>query len=334
MASQASQSPSRHLTTIGRGYLPPRSRLIQDQLSPWVRATNNEGEDAWNFTYPVWDESDALLLEDTTMASAPHGAGSRTIPTVDMEFTTNPGELQEHRIKFDVTLARVKQLGGRPRVMARGARLTQFRLRLEREARIAAACLSTATYPSTDYYVQLLTATDKFTDRIKSDPKGVFQDARKQISDMSGQDPNVMVVPHAEAMVLADHPYIQEVIRDDNKGTGSEAFMAGPLEGLPPVIQDLNVIVPRAVYKSSPAGIVEARTDLWNGGIWIGYVNLSPTPVEDEASFMYTFHDGTQIQTFEGVTTDGSEDEYVVSRGYYKDLVVANRMGYLIDQPT
>ena len=331
MASQKQNSPSTHLTRIGRGYLPPATRLISDSISPWITATNAQGQPSVRFTYPLWDESEALEVVDDTMASAAHGQG-RKVSTVDMELTLGAGDVKEHRRKYMVTQLRVQELGGRAAVMRRGARLTSYSVRLAREARIAGTFFNTATYPSSDYFISLATAADKFTDKLKSDPKGVFQDGRKQVSDMSGQEPNVIIIPHREAMVLAEHPYILDIIRRDFKGFNSDAFRAGPTEGLPPVIQELEVIVPRGVYKSSKRNITEARSDIWSGGIWLGYINTAPTPVEDEASFMYSFYT-RRIETFEGRETDGSEDEFVVSAGFYDEVVVGSRMGYFIQNP-
>jgi len=331
MASQRANSPSVHLSRIGRNYLPSATRLVQDRVSPWVPATDQQNNAAWNFTFPQWDESAALEITDDIMASG-EGDNNRQVTTVDMKMTLGTGTVKEHRRKFNVTQARIQQFGGRASTMARGARLTSYSVRLAREARIAGILFNTATYPSSSYYTTLSTATDKFTDKLKSDPKGVFEESRKQVSDMSGQDPNLIIIPHAEALVLGEHPYILDVIRRDFKGFNSDAFKAGPTEGLPPMIQDMEVLVPKGVYKSSAGNIAEARSHIWNSGIWIGYVNSSPTPIEDEASFMYTFFT-RRIETFEGQANDGTEDEYVVTAGFYDEVVVASRMGYLIESP-
>lgn len=320
MAIRSAASVQRHLTDLAVAYMPPEQYFIARAVCPAIPLNGST-----NFTYYTFDFVGAQLLEDNIRAARRAG-GNGGVNAVTWELTKNSGLTTEKANYADVDRKDVRDFG-RAIAEENAMKIVRHQLLLQKENRVKDLFQTTANYPSSSFYVNLSTVTDKWDNFEDSDPEDDVKTGAEVITRESGITPNTLCIPYSVAIKVSQNPAIKIYQGNDNKGNLSDAFGGGPLAGLPSSLWGFNVIVPKVSYVSSNPGQTEARSFLWGKHVSLIYVN--PAPSVDTPSFGYDFSaQDMTVDLFDWTRPGGGQ--YV--EGWEDDLqkVVASRMAYLI----
>jgi hypothetical protein len=197
---------------------------------------------------------------------------------------------------------------------------------LNREDRVATLFHTNGNYASSSYYTTL-SGTSQWSDLSNSDPEDDIRVAKTQILQNTGYLPNVIIIPWQVSDPLARHSMIKDVAKDDQKGPDSFAFAAGELNGLPPSLFGLQVIVPKVPYVTSNETATEATDFLWGKHVIIAYISSMPSITQP--SWCYNFSN-ENLGVFRGAFARPSGGEFIVGKEKDVATVVGDRYAYRI----
>jgi len=172
---------------------------------------------------------------------------------------------------------------------------------------------------SSDYYITL-SGTSQFSDFVNSDPEGVIEDAREQVS-LNAAEPNAIAIPVKVWRTLRRHPAIRSLMKEPDSRQLTE-------DGFPVRLFGMKAFFPGARQNTVMPGAAESLARVWGNNIWIGVVN--PRPALRSMSFSYTFRaDGQKVETYEdkGRKSDIIRVQHQISC----EKVVCSQAGYLIE---
>lgn len=161
-----------------------------------------------------------------------------------------------------------------------GARAVNLVLRvvnLEHEDECARIALNPANYDN-DHKVAL-TGGNRWT-HPDSDPFGDIETAKEAVADTIGVEPNRAMFSRGAFRALKTHPKIIERFKHVSVASVTVDMLQTLFD-----IDDL--VIGQARYASGPD---DAFSDVWGLDAWLGYVNDSPNPQQEEPSFGYTYH--------------------------------------------
>jgi len=273
MATNAmiNESISVPLTNLARMYIPPDTVFVADKLFPVI------SDSPMNFTYHQFESAFFGKKADNERKS---GADSDELAW-DLALATGLTKEYARHMTID---DRDRTLFGETALELSLTRALAAHMKIQREVRAATLIEATGTYPSSSHY-NTLSGTTCWSDQSNSVPESDIETAKKQVLIASGMPANTIHIPWEVASLLKRHPAIREVVK--YSAGKYDAFEGGPLNGLPPVLWELNVVVSKATYNSANIGQTQSNAFIWADDVWVGYVNQVPSPMDQ--SFGYTF---------------------------------------------
>jgi len=288
--------------------------FVGDKLAPIV----DVGEEAENGTFFKFDGTvtGKSNLQSTLEFQRAYGAKAAT---VNWDLTTDTYSCIEYSAEKAIDWREFKQWKGREFDLAAVTqRIIMDLLLLSYEIRIATKFTTTSNYPSSSYYTSL-SGTQCWDDHVNSDPEGVIETAREQVS-LYGDEANTIAVPVNVWRTIRRHPAIRALVNDTDSSQLTE-------DGFPKKIFGLNAVYPGARRNTAQIGATETLARIWSDNVWVGVV--SPTPSKMDISFAYTFAaQGMKTETYEDKSR--KSDVVRVQHGIYDEKIVASNCGYLI----
>lgn len=266
----AQEAVSLHLTNLAQGYIPPDTVYVADRLLPVII------DSPINFTYHDYEDRYFGQLADNTRA---RGAPADEL-VWDLSKQTG---LTIPYSKFMRIEDRDRVLFGEAALEVSLTRQLAAHMKIQREKRVATLIEATGTYPSSSHYTTL-SGTTQWSDFTNGNPETDIEAGKRQCLVAGSTPANTIHIPWEVASKVKQHPIIRELVKYSAKYDG---FAGGDLNGLPPTLWELKVVVSRATYNSANPGQTQSNAFIWGKHVWIGYVNPVPTPMDQ--SFGYSF---------------------------------------------
>lgn len=215
--------------------------------------------------YYVYDKTDKLIVD----AVRANGAPANEAPA--QTYTTASYECIEYALKAKVTDR--DRANADPAIdleMDETSKTTNM-IELARERRVAALVTAAATF-ATSGHTTTLSGVDQF-DNASFTTSGVsiekrMDTAKTAIRRATGVNPNYIVIPDEVAKVIKRDSTVRALIKD----TDSHLLTNGDL---PPVLWNMNVIIPGAVNNSANLGQAYTGADVWGKHILLFYRDAS-----------------------------------------------------------
>lgn len=171
-----------------------------------------------------------------------------------------------------------------------GAELTAKKILLGQEILCAQMSQDAINYPA-GHSLALL-GTDKFSDKVNSDPINVIKTAKSKVRKETGEKANLMVLGEQAFETLTEHPAIIAKLDNEKRAMANET-------DLEEIFQIEKVVVGESVYVDNSGQTV----DIWGDNIIVTYVKMDdsvpkeerdpwkgfPEPEKKDQSFSYTF---------------------------------------------
>ena len=139
------------------------------------------------------------------------------------------------------------------------------------------------------HYTNLLT-TDKWSDKVNSDPLDDLLTACGNVRSRTGRWPNLLVLSYNVMVALKFHPVIRDQVKyTPGRSTGGSITNAELVQVLGDLINVKEVLVGNAVYNSAAEGQTDVIADIWANNAWVIY--RTPKPTLMEATFGMTVTD-------------------------------------------
>lgn len=294
------------LTTLSIAY--PQTGLVADSLLPPVEVDDDQ-EDG---TYFLFDKSNLQGGIDDRRAL---GGQANSF---DWKLQDDAYHCEEHTLEKPIDWREFKKF---KKYLDLGKTTMEIALEillLNREVRVANLCCTASNYASSDYYLTLA-GTEKFSDFVNSDPEGVIEDARDQVS-LGSAEPNTIAIPVNIWRTLRRHPAIRSLMKEPDSRQLTE-------DGFPKRLWGMNAVFPGARQNTVMPGASENISRVWGNHIWLGVVN--PRPALRVMSFGYTIRaDGQKVETYEDKKR--KSDVVRVQHQIACEKIVCNTGGYLI----
>ena len=266
----AAEGPQVHLTRLAQAYVAEGSYFIADLVAPPIQS-------AVNYSYLSYESKWHGKKADNRRAS---GTNSNELIWNASKQTGSTVPYYAH-MKIDDRDAGIFGMAALENV---NTRMLAVHMKIQREVRVATIIEATASYASSSHYTTL-TGTDQWSDYTGSDPEGVIKTAKLQVLNACGVAANTMSMPANVAQKLSGHPAVRDVKKFNAKYDALQ--IDDLLEGLPPRLWGLRVVVSHATYNSANPGQTQANAAIWGKHCFIGYVNPNPSPLDQ--SWMYQF---------------------------------------------
>ena len=295
------------LTELSIAY--PQTGLVAEKLCPPV----DVGEENEDGTFFKFSKANLQGGYDDIRA---YGARANTY---DWRLEDDSYHCEEHTLEKPIDWREFKKFKKYLDLGKTTMEITLELLLLNYEIRVAELHTTEANYASSDYYITL-SGTSQFSDFVNSDPEGVIEDAREQVS-LNAAEPNAIAIPVKVWRTLRRHPAIRSLMKEPDSRQLTE-------DGFPVRLFGMKAFFPGARQNTVMPGAAESLARVWGNNIWIGVVN--PRPALRSMSFSYTFRaDGQKVETYEdkGRKSDIIRVQHQISC----EKVVCSQAGYLIE---
>lgn len=292
------------LTNVSVMYKP--TGFIADLVAPVVKVEKESDK------YYVWNRADTFRKVDAKVAA---GAESKR---VDFELSNDQYYAEEYALHTSITWRAISNADSALRLESNKTKMLKNLLMIEREYRVAAIFTATASYAS-GLSTTYLGTSQWNNGSYAGDPIAEI-DAKKELVRVAcGVVPNVIIVPHSVATVLANN----SAFRDRFKYVKEDVTSSG----LPEYLRGMKVLTPGAQNTTSNEGAASTTVaDIWGKNLIMAYVN--PNETMDEITFVRTFRSqAEQVRKWE----DDAKRSRMIEDNLVEDVkVTANTTAYLI----
>lgn len=286
--------------------------MVAEEVFPVVPVVH------WNDKYLVWDRDTAFTLPDDTVAD---GTAAKSLSTT---FSYQTYVAMKHAYRFIITDAMVRNADSEIRLQVKHLRMTQDKILLNQEKRIAALMSNPANYAPGNTLA--LSGTNQwnnasFAGSIEAYFDGATEAIRQQTGGMQATH---TVIPKPVAKVMKRDALIRDLI----KYTHADLLVDGDL---PPMVWGLKVIIPAATYNVSNEGVPGSMVDVWGKNVYVLY--RPDNPGDGVLAYGYIFRvGGVQVRQWRQEDIDSTvyevayiQDERIVSpyAGYLLQNVIA-----------
>lgn len=252
------------LTNFSIGYHP--TGFVAERIAPPMKV-NFESD-----KYYVWNRDSAFRVSSDGTGSL--RADKTEAREVDFGLSTSTYTAEEYALKILVSDREKRNADSVLRLRESKLRRLQDILMLEQEIRVA-TLLTTGANWDASHTGQPSPQWNQSNALIEKN----IDDAKEIVRLAIGFDPNTIIIPSAVAKVIKRDSEIRDLI----KYTKNDLLVNGDL---PPVLFNLNVIIPGASYTASKEGASSITyADVWGDNVLLLYVEEgqqidSPTPVK------------------------------------------------------
>lgn len=290
-----------YLSEVARGYR--NNAFVAQYLFPEI-PTEKEKTDIFEFNkeaFNIYDTERAIRAESNIIS--PQG------------FTKHTTTLTEHDLSYPIDY-REEQEAEKVKLQLHATNVVTEGLKLKHEKQCADLVQDVDNYPDENKII--LSGTSCFN-WSASDPQGVIDDGKDQVSAKIAQDPNTMVIGQSAWKLLKKHPQLKGLISDNlNKLV--------TVELLKEIFEIENVFIGKSIYADKDGNFVR----IWQDNIILAYVpNLGSSRTEYDPSFAYTVRkkDSLNIDEYQ---KEGNKVKYIRATDIYDPFLVGAEAGYLI----
>ena len=293
------------LSTLARGYIFPE--LACETLFPMVRIEKEAGElpQFGKEAFRIYQTERALRAKSNRINPEDYGSIDVKLKEHDLEYPIDYREREESANVLPLERWATN-------VVTKG-------LRIRCEKKCADLAQNPANYAAGNKLA--LAGGDKFSDYVNSSPTGVFDDAKDQVRQTIGAEPNTAVIAYNVWKKLKRHPELLGLIKYSQKGVLT-------LDLLKEIIEVENVVIGRSAYDNEAGGPL---VDVWSNTIVMAYVPKQQADTERteyDPSFGYTF--GKKNQPTVDTYVEGGKVQIIRNTDIFEPYIVGAEAGYLI----
>jgi len=295
------------LTAIAVAYRNPDYALIADDVLP--RAPVGDRDFKWH----EYDEAELFTQADTRI-------GRRSAPNrVEIGGTERAASIADYGIDVPLDTPTIQQAEKRGyNVRGRAAERATNIVLLDREVRVAAAITNPAAYHADQRLA--LAGASMFTDP-GADPIGVIQ----QMIDACWMRPNQIGFGQVAWTAFRRHPKIVKAI---NRNDGDSGLVSR--EDVARLFEVQRVLVGEGRVNINKPGLAPTIARTWGPVVWGQFIDRSVTPETGGVTFGMTAEFGTRVAGTIRADMGLDGGELVRSGERVKELIIARRAGFLI----
>lgn len=262
-----------YLRNFVLGYKRPEGQFIADLVIPPLPVVNETDN------YYIWDRSPGSRREQTLV---PDRAAAREIrPT----FSSDSYRAERYALATSISDRERRNSDDQLGLEQAQILMVEQVLRLDTEVRAAElltkANTSGVTLSGTEQWNNASYDGTDATDGIEAR----FDVGKTAVrTATNGREATHVIIPDAVAKIIKRDPTVRELI----KYTQQDLLVNGDL---PPVLWNLKVVIPKAMYTTTPEGTAEASvtySDIW-GGTDVRIIHVNPTPAMMVPATAYQF---------------------------------------------
>jgi hypothetical protein len=246
------------LTQVARQFKP--TGYIYDLLCPSIPVGTISGQ------YPVFDDRFWFSNADTNKLS-----DRAETPELEFAWSTDSYLCEDYGFKVSITPRERQQAHQSLRLEASKVNYLMTQMANQREKRLAALLKKTTNGGALTGGAAAGAAWSASTS-IENDVKT----AKLAVYNITGIDPNVIVIPYAKAYDMATNPTLRDIFKYQVGEAASAFFTLGGQDDLllPKTFHGLRVVVPKGTLaQTGHEGAAKSLSDVWGTSARVMYVD-------------------------------------------------------------
>jgi len=245
------------LTEVARQFKP--QGFVYNEVCPTINVATISGQ------YPVYDERYFFSNADNNIMS-----DRAETPELEFSWSTDSYLCADYGFKVSITPREEQQAHEALRLRASKVQYLMTMMAAQREKRLAAVLKKTTNSGQLTGGAAAGTAWAT-SSTIESDIKT----AKLAVYNLTGQEPNTMILPYAKAYDMATNATLRDIFKYQVNEAANAFFQLGSNEGvlLPRVFHGLRILIPKgALAQTGHEGAAKSLTDVWGTSARILYV--------------------------------------------------------------
>ncbi len=289
-----------YLSEVARGYR--NEELIAKSLFPTIDS-ELEKVDIFEFN------KEAFKIHDTERAI--RGNSNVISP---QGFKKHTATLTEHDLAYPIDY-REEDEAQKVKLQLHATNVVTQGLNLKHEKLCADLVQDVDNYPA---YNKLTLSGSSQLNVSGSDPVGIIDDAKNQVCNNIGQDPNTLVIGQRVWEVLKRHEALTSLL-----STSEHKIIT--LDNLKEFFGIKNIVVGKAITNNDKG----ENERIWKNNMILAYVPTLDSKTEYDPAFAYTIRkkDALKIDEYQ---KEGNKVKYIRATDIYTPFLVGAEAGYLI----